>query len=340
MLAQPSLENPRQVRSGAIDFLRVLGIAAVVAGHIAAWSGPVLRETVYTWHVPLFFFLSGYLWSEGRGLIQEMNKRAKTLLLPYIVWLVPVGVWWLSQTDVVRGADLRRLMLGGSNIGGTLAAFWFVTALFFAVLALRAIQRFPNWLQWTLAVAALVVTARAPEPVARVPLAAGVGLACIVFVLAGREFKRHRLRIRRPLMTGLAILCGCAAAMLSGLSTYLDLKYARLGTPVITVVVAIGICAALLLIAEHVIPLLGSRFKNELSTLASCGFMVVLTHGVVLVELTKLGLPPWLLFAGSLAGPWLLALVILRTGLAPVLLGVPARREPEPVRELAGSVRI
>jgi fucose 4-O-acetylase-like acetyltransferase len=328
------------MRSGAIDFLRVLGITAVVAGHIGAWSGPVVRETIYTWHVPLFFFLSGYLWSEGRGLIDELNKRARTLLLPYLVWLVPVGLWWLSQTDVIRGSDLRKLMLGGSNIGGTLAAFWFVTALFFAVVALRAIERFPNWLQWTLAGTALVVTAFAPGLVARVPLAAGVGLACIAFVLAGREFKRHRLKIRRPMMTGLVILCGCAAVIVSGLSTFLDLKYARLGTPVITVAVAVGICAALLLIAEHVIPLLGPRFNTGLSTLASCGFMVVLTHAVVLVEMTRLGVAPWLVFAGSLAGPWLLALLILRTGLAPVLLGVPARREPEPARELADSVRI
>jgi fucose 4-O-acetylase-like acetyltransferase len=320
--------------------LRILGIAAVVAGHVGAWSGPVVRETVYTWHVPLFFFLSGYLWSEGRSVIEEMTKRAKTLLLPYIVWLVPVGLWWLSQTDVVRGADLRKLMLGGSNIGGTLAAFWFVTALFFAVVALRAIQRFPDWLQWTLAVIALLVTVRAPELVARVPLAAGVGLACIVFVLAGREFKRHRLRIRRPLMTAFVILGGCATLILTGWSTYLDLKYARLGTPVITVLVAIGICASLLLIAEHAIPLLGPRVNKELSTLASGGFMVVLTHAVVLVELTKLGLAPWLVFAGALAGPWLLALVILRTGLAPVLLGVPVRKEPEPARELVGSARM
>ncbi|MET3933366.1 acyltransferase family protein [Arthrobacter sp. OAP107] len=340
MLAQPSLDRPRQVRSGAIDFLRILGIAAVVAGHVGAWSGPVVRETVYTWHVPLFFFLSGYLWSEGRSVVQEMNKRARTLLLPYIVWLVLVGAWWLSQMDVIHGADLRKLMLGGWYVRGPLAAFWFVTALFFAVVAVRAIQRFPNWLQWTLAVAALVVTMREPDFVARVPLAGGIGVACVVFVLAGREFRRNRQRIRRPLITGLVILCGCAAAILSGWSTHLDLKYAQLGSSVITVLVAIGICASLLLIAEHVIPRLGPRVNNELSTLASCGFMVVLTHAVVLAEMTKLGLAPWLVFAGSLAGPWLLALLILRTGLAPVLLGVPVRRESEPVHESARSVRI
>jgi acyltransferase len=339
LLAQPSLEHPRQVRSGAIDFLRVLGIAAVVAGHIGAWSGPVVRETVYTWHVPLFFFLSGYLWSEGRTVIQEMNKRARTLLLPYLVWLVLVGAWWLSQLGVIHGQDIRKLMLGGSHVRGPLAAFWFVTALFVAVVAVRALQRFPAWAQWTLSVVALVVTMRFPDLVARIPLAAGVGLACVAFVLAGREFKRHRARILRPLATGLSILGGCAAVILLGWSTYLDLKYAQLGTPVMTVLVAIGVCAALILIAEHLVPLLGPRANAVLSTLASCGFMVVLTHAVVLTELTRLGVAPWLVFAASLAGPWVAALLILRTGLAPVLLGVPVLAAAAPERVGVGSSR-
>jgi fucose 4-O-acetylase-like acetyltransferase len=317
--------------------VRILGIVAVVAGHIGAWSGPVVRETVYTWHVPLFFFLSGYLWSEGRTVIQEMNKRAKTLLLPYLVWLLLVGAWWLSQLDIIHGADIRKLILGGSHVRGPLAAFWFVTALFVAVVALRSLQRFPAWAQWALSVVALIVTMRFSDLVARLPLAAGVGLACVVFVLAGREFKQHRARIARPLAAGLSILGGCAAVIMLGWSSYLDLKYAQLGTPVMTVLVAIGICAALILIAENFAPLLGPRVNAVLSTLASCGFMVVLTHAVVLTELTRLGVTPGLVFAASLAGPWLVALLILRTGLAPVLLGSPILAAASPERVLVGS---
>jgi acyltransferase len=161
------------------------------------------------------------------------------------------------------------------------------------------------------------------ETVAQIPLSAGVGCACVVFVLAGREFKKVRFRIQRPLITGLLLLLGCSAVILAGWSTYLDMKQALLGIPVITVVIAIAICSALVLIAEAVIPALGARVNTAVSTLASCGFMVVLTHAVVLVELTKLNVPPWLILASCLAGTWIPALLILRTRLAPYLLGSP-----------------
>ncbi|MBT2522752.1 acyltransferase family protein [Arthrobacter sp. ISL-28] len=325
MKPQTSLVLVRPGRSGALDFLRVLGIMAVVVGHIGAWSGPLIRESIYTWHVPLFFFLSGYLWTEGRGLIAEANKRARTLLIPYAVWLAVAGVWWLSQKQVVYGGDIRRLVLGGSYIGGTFAAFWFVTALFVAVVVVRAMQRLPLWVQWVLSLAALTTATIDSETVAKIPLSAGVGCACIVFVLAGREFKKVRFNIQRPLITGLLLLLGCSAVILAGWSTYLDMKQALFGIPAITVVIAIAICSALVLIAEAVIPALGARVNAAVSTLASCGFMVVLTHAVVLVELTKLNVPPWLVLVFCLVGTWIPALLILRTRLAPYLLGSPRR---------------
>lgn len=332
ILSAPS----RPLRSGALDFLRVLGIAAVVVGHISAWSGPVTREAIYTWHVPLFFFLSGYLWSENRGLLKEVKKRAKTLLIPYAVWLGLVGLWWLSQKQIVHGADIRKLVMGGSYISGQFAAFWFVTALFVAVVVVRALQRFPAWLQWIVALAALAVTYISPQVVAKIPLSAGVGCACIVFILAGREFKRIRSAIQRPLAAGSCVLLGCIGVILAGWSSYLDLKQAHLGTPVTTVGVAIGICCALVLIAEAVVPAFGHRVNAAFTTLATCGFMVVLAHAVVLVELTKLNMAPWLILICCLAGTWAPALLILRSGLAPSLLGAPRRgpsgTQPQPGR--------
>jgi acyltransferase len=316
---------PKPPRSAALDFLRVLGIVAVVVGHIGAWSGPITREAIYTWHVPLFFFLSGYLWSEGRGFVEEVKKRATTLLIPYVVWLGLAGLWWLSQKQVVYGVDIRKLLMGGSYIGGEFAAFWFVTALFVAVVIVRALQDFPVWLQWIVALAALVAASMAPQAVGKIPLSAGAGCVCIVFVLAGREFKKIRSGIQRPLLTGLVVLLGCSAVIMAGWSSYLDLKQAQLGTPVITVAVAIGICSALVLISEAVVPAFGGRVNAGFTTLAACGFMVVLTHAVVLVQLAKLNTAPWLILICTLAATWAPALLILRSGLAPILLGAPRR---------------
>lgn len=342
MLTHPAITPAGLPRSGAVDFLRVVGIVAVVVGHVAPWSSAAIRESVYTWHVPLFFFLSGYLWNHARSVGQEIEKRARSLLVPYAVWLVLIGLWGLSQLNVVHGADIRKLLLGGWHLRGPMAAFWFVTALFIAVVLLRVLQTLPSWLQWALAMLALIGTSFRPAAVAQLPFSAGVACACLVFVLAGRELKRYRSVIPSPLTVGLVLLAACAAAVFSGWSAFLDLKNARLGTPVVSVLVAIGICTAFVLIAEHLIPLFGNRFNAGVTVMARCGFMVVLTHAVVLVELTKLNVHPLATFIVALGGPWLVALWVLRTPLAPILLGSPrllsAAAQPAP--PVPGATRL
>jgi fucose 4-O-acetylase-like acetyltransferase len=292
---------------------------------------------LYPWHVPLFFFLSGYFWSENRTLHFEVRNRVKSLLVPYLFWLVVIAVWWTGQLGAVGPATFSRLLLGGSGLTGPFAAFWFVTALFVAVIVLRAIQGFPVALQFALALVALAVTYAQSSIVAKIPLAAGVACTCLIFVLAGRVFKGMRSRVTRPLMVGSLLLLGSACTILAGLSSYVDLKNAKLGVPVVTVIVAVAICGGMVLLAETLVPLAGPRFAAAVTMLARCGLLVVLTHAWVLILLMKWGAEPWLVFAGALIVPWLSAALVLRTSLAPLMLGTPRigerrRRAPAPDR--------
>jgi acyltransferase len=331
--------RPARGRSGAVDFLRVLGITAVVAGHVTAWAGPLTRETLYPWHVPLFFFLSGYFWSENRSLKSDVRNRVKTLLVPYLIWLIVIGAWWMAQLDDIGPATFSRLLLGGSRLTGPFAAFWFVTALFVAVVLLRAIQRFPIWLQWAAALGALALTYADSNLVAKFPLAAGVGCTCLVFVLAGRAFKSVRSQLQRPLLTGSLLILGSACAILADWSSYLDLKDATLGVPVVTVVVAIAICVGMVLVAETLVPLAGPRFAAAVTLLARCGLLVVLTHALLLIVLMQWGAEPWLVFSGSLVVPWLIAVLVLRTPLSPLMLGTPRAGRPRLVQRDSLSAR-
>lgn len=46
-----------------IDGVKSIGILAMIAGHI--WpSGTLFDKFIHVWHMPIFFFLSGYLFSE------------------------------------------------------------------------------------------------------------------------------------------------------------------------------------------------------------------------------------------------------------------------------------
>ncbi len=59
------MQNNRNI---AIDIAKIIGIALVVLGHVSgSGEGPELvciRNLVYQFHVPLFFFLSGYCFKE------------------------------------------------------------------------------------------------------------------------------------------------------------------------------------------------------------------------------------------------------------------------------------
>jgi fucose 4-O-acetylase-like acetyltransferase len=56
------------------------GILCVILGHISFHG---LSIWIYSFHIPLFFFLSGYLFNENRPFVPFLRKKMKTLLIPY-----------------------------------------------------------------------------------------------------------------------------------------------------------------------------------------------------------------------------------------------------------------
>lgn len=73
-----------------IDSLRAIAIFYVVLGHaITTFAAPaVYNKYVYSFHLPLFFFVSGYLFNIERNPNFRffLKKRVKTLLIPYFVF--------------------------------------------------------------------------------------------------------------------------------------------------------------------------------------------------------------------------------------------------------------
>jgi hypothetical protein len=138
---------------------------------------------------------------------------------------------------------------------------------------------------------------------------------------------------------GSLLIVGSIWAILADWSSYFDLKNAKLGVPIVTVVVAVAICAGMVLLAETLVPMAGQRFATGVTMLARCGFLVVLTHALILIVLMQLGAAPWLVFAGSLVIPWLAGVLVLRTPLSPLMLGTPRAVKPRLVRADTLSIR-
>ena len=88
----------------SLDWMKCVLIALVVLGHAIQWQRSDflthwLWSRIYAFHMPAFFFLSGYFcWKEKRRLISDM-VRIVCLLVPYYVW-------FLLQHATVRSGAL------------------------------------------------------------------------------------------------------------------------------------------------------------------------------------------------------------------------------------------
>lgn len=77
-------------KSSRIDYVDVakgLGLIIVVFGHLYTYGGGISR-IIFSFHMPLFFILSGYCFSPERSTDFEnyLIKKVKSLLLPYAIF--------------------------------------------------------------------------------------------------------------------------------------------------------------------------------------------------------------------------------------------------------------
>lgn len=314
----PSSRNP------SLDVIRVAGTILIVAGHV--WSeNAELRSVVYLWHVPIFFFLTGYLWRDDRTLREEWRRRTRTLVWPYLSWLAIIGLpyfsWLIISHPEIFVSKALRTLWGGAAATRPFSAFWFVTALITAVLILRAFRSRAQWLPTTIAVVVLMANYYFDIALDKSPLAITLAIPCIIFVVSGR-IARQFLRYKDlPLGLPVTVIAVAIAASLLSRIQPLDIKAGDFGTPVVSVLAAIGVCASLVVIAEKSRHMITTKAQTVVSRLASGCFLVVLTHAAILQILGTPVSGGWIDFAAAVFIPWAAALTIAYTPLSTKLLG-------------------
>lgn len=123
-----------------IDDIKGIVMLLVIVGHSSIPG--ILRGAIYSFHMPLFFFLSGYTTkcSETKQqILQRIKKTAKGLLIPaYLLWAIRLIIYLIiGRVDY----SLPQVFLSAIYAGGekyTVAGFtipamgmtWFLVTLF------------------------------------------------------------------------------------------------------------------------------------------------------------------------------------------------------------------
>lgn len=315
----PEPSRIERQRSSAVDAVRVLATATVVAAHAFsahAWTHYVL----FSWHVPVFCIVSGYLFSRRRRFSEELRRRARTLLVPYLSWIVLVTLVW-SIASKYRGHPLaaayyENVLRGGAAIQVPYSQYWFITALFFICLVARFLNR--TWLVCLAGIAGLVAIEIWPEELHSLWLAAGLALPCLAFLSVGLMLRDHRERIARPLLLGSILIAAGVGLLCSGIAP-LNVKQADLGTPGLAALAGSALAVGMILVAEG---LFTGQFHHVpvLSVLATTAMPVVLGHTLVLGLLADapLDAPVWV-FLVALVAPWTCGLLMARASVPRML---------------------
>lgn len=132
-----------QKRVEWVDIAKGIGIILVIIGHCVMLGGHV-HNWIFSFHMPLFFILSGlFLVKEELG--GFIQKKIKTLLIPYITFFA-IGLFfticipsWFEKLTL-KGV-IKDIYFGDPN-NVNVSSIWFLVCLFFTMLFLQLILRF------------------------------------------------------------------------------------------------------------------------------------------------------------------------------------------------------
>jgi len=119
------MSNGIKKRLDWIDIAKGYGIILVIFAHLNNWT---FNNYIYSFHLPLFFFLSGYVFKSNDNFLDFILKKTKGLIVPYFLLGIPTVIFTsLYNLKGVGGLKYYSLQL---LIQKRQFTIWFLACLF------------------------------------------------------------------------------------------------------------------------------------------------------------------------------------------------------------------
>lgn len=133
------------IRLNWLDWMKVIGMYLIVYGHFSSYG----HKFIYTFSVPLFFMISGFLFKKEENIRFFFKKNFYNLIVPmlilvtiiqirFVVPLVIKGTFELSQIPTI----ILGIIVGNQKI---LGSCWFIYTLFLIKILQQIIQSSKRW---------------------------------------------------------------------------------------------------------------------------------------------------------------------------------------------------
>ena len=144
------MASTNKERINWIDTTKGFGIIMVVYAH----NFPYLESYIYTFHMPLFFFIAG-LFHPNQINLEKVKKRTQQILIPYFLWSILLFVFWFFIGRKYGDSSIMDLSVFKNLIGIFLAQgdhdymnwgipMWFLPAIFLSFLIFGLVRKLKN----------------------------------------------------------------------------------------------------------------------------------------------------------------------------------------------------
>ncbi len=252
--------NPKRI--DFIDIAKGIAIFLVVLGH--TYRGTNLNLFIYSFHMPVFFFISGLLFNENKytNLVALLKNRARTLLLPYTTFYIITYFYWFFVEKYIRpgyNIDFKIPIIGffyGNDVEKYMCpngVLWFLVCLFVTEILLYLVLKFKNTKIRALifilsAIAGYLFSLLKTTPP---PLSSGTALVALLFTGAGFLSKNYVFtelpKLKRNFAFVLSVILFVAVYFIALNNGKITMVYMDYQNPVLFILTAfLGIIACLI----------------------------------------------------------------------------------------------
>ncbi len=192
--AARTAEKPAAGRMLWLDAARGMAMVFIIIGH-CGFLNDFERNLIFSFHVPLFFILSGFTYRKKPN---RLGKYAKQLLVPYLVTSALVILFWvLRPYEYYTGVPdiLKAVLFGSGNLFGSWKAIgeiWFFPALLIARLLMDLIFTLKKeWVRGVLCFALLIPVYVLHRFGIWLPLSADIAMAAVSFLYIGHLVRKY-----------------------------------------------------------------------------------------------------------------------------------------------------
>jgi acyltransferase len=260
-----------------VDHLKAMGIFLVVYGHSPP-SVSGVEKWIYSFHMPLFFLISGYLLkrpTDLRGIADGILQQVKSLAPPYLIHaLFGFAFWYVIGRKF--GADRLQdssplwtfltIPYGtGTPEGIHLQpiVLWFFPCLFLCQAYLLSVSLLRDRIVWLLSILLATVGFLLPTTLA-LPFELETALVTQLFVTIGYMAKKNQWMERVSscgvLLPSVLILLGSG---LAAMNERVDVRNSHFGNPFLFLAAALSICFGLALLASKEPPHWISKYLSD-----------------------------------------------------------------------------